>query len=255
MSERNSLLDDFRSLSNRMNNNAGCHLHGSAVIVIGMSTIFLNSLFEHLATQGAHVAVAHDISDIESPLVPPYTLVVFEAMADKHRDLSKTVDQLHSKLVNPKILLIGDVDTLPFDGFVAPAGVAGILSHQATALQVCGALSLINSGLYVIPSTLLGTTELKPLAEPTGGVMSAMLSPRENDVLAGLCQGESNKQIARRLQMAEPTVRAHVRSILVKLGASNRTQASILAIRQGFGAAPGELPCQSARGPESSGAN
>lgn len=242
-----TLVNEFRSLPSRVQNISGSYLHGSSVIVIGTSAIFLDSLFDHLATQGANVAVSHNISDINGGQAPHNTLVVLEAQYANQACLHKCVQDLHVAIVNPRILLIGDVETGSFAEFISSGCVAGILSHQASALQVCGALSLINSGMYVIPSTLLGTIDPRPSAEPTGGALSAILSPRENDVLAGLCEGESNKQIARRLQMAEPTVRAHVRSILVKLGASNRTQASIWAIRHGFGAATGELPCQSAR--------
>lgn len=215
--------------------------------MVGTSAIFLDSLFEHLTNQGADAEICHNIEEIDGDVAPPDALVVFEVMANKQENLKTVVDELHATLIRPKILLIGDVEPVDFAEFIALARVAGILTHQASALQVCSALSLINSGMYVIPGTVLGTADPVPSADPSGGATSAMFSPREKDVLAGLCQGESNKQIARRLQMAEPTVRAHVRSILVKLGASNRTQASIWAIRHGFGAATGELPCRSAR--------
>ena len=246
-------MSDLRSLSSRVQKISSCYLNGTSVIVVGSSEIFLNSLFEHLSNQGANVTIAHNIVDVDGDMAPH--LVVFEVKYNMLLDLQQLIDQLHAKLDHPKILLIGDVETLPCADFIVSTGVAGILSNQATALQVCGALSLINSGMYVFPSTLLATIDPRPPSEPSGGDVRAMFSPREKDVLAGLCQGESNKQIARRLRMAEPTVRAHVRSILVKLGASNRTQASIWAIRHGFAAMPGDPPCRSDSPPGSSGAN
>jgi DNA-binding NarL/FixJ family response regulator len=57
------------------------------------------------------------------------------------------------------------------------------------------------------------------------------LTPREQAVLDRLGQGESNKQIARELDMCEATVKVHVRHIMRKLGATNRTQAALLAER------------------------
>ncbi|WP_198023427.1 DNA-binding NarL/FixJ family response regulator (plasmid) [Ensifer sp. WSM1721] len=69
------------------------------------------------------------------------------------------------------------------------------------------------------------------------------LTRRQNEVLERLRQGRSNKHIARDLEMEESTVKVHVRQIMRKLGASNRTQAAL------FGAAvldkgPGTAPVQ-----------
>jgi DNA-binding NarL/FixJ family response regulator len=55
------------------------------------------------------------------------------------------------------------------------------------------------------------------------------LTPREQAVLLVLRQGKSNKHIARELDMREATVKVHVRHIMRKLGASNRTQVALLA--------------------------
>jgi DNA-binding NarL/FixJ family response regulator len=55
------------------------------------------------------------------------------------------------------------------------------------------------------------------------------LTGRQKDVLERLCQGEPNKQIARRLGMSVGTVKVHVRQIMRKLGAANRTQVAICA--------------------------
>jgi NarL family two-component system response regulator LiaR len=58
------------------------------------------------------------------------------------------------------------------------------------------------------------------------------LSPRELEVLAGLARGRSNRQIARVLQISEETVKAHVSSVLAKLGLADRTQAAIFGLQQ-----------------------
>ena len=56
-----------------------------------------------------------------------------------------------------------------------------------------------------------------------------MLTCRQADVLRLLRRGQSNKYIARELCMRESTVKVHVRQIMRKLGASNRTQAALFA--------------------------
>lgn len=60
------------------------------------------------------------------------------------------------------------------------------------------------------------------------------LTEREKDVLRLIAQGQSNKQIAHQLVIAEKTVRTHVSNILGKLGVQSRTQATLFAIRTGL---------------------
>ena len=60
------------------------------------------------------------------------------------------------------------------------------------------------------------------------------LSPREVDVLRGLSVGDSNKMIARNFDIAEATVKIHVKNILRKLKTQNRTQAALWARENGI---------------------
>src|SRR6202008_743410 len=56
------------------------------------------------------------------------------------------------------------------------------------------------------------------------------LSAREVAILERIVRGDSNKHVARFFKIAEPTVKAHVKAILRKIGANNRTQAAIWAL-------------------------
>lgn len=60
------------------------------------------------------------------------------------------------------------------------------------------------------------------------------LTEREREVLGLLARGQSNKEIARALQIGETTAKTHVKNILAKLGVASRTQAAIHAIRVGL---------------------
>jgi two-component system nitrate/nitrite response regulator NarL len=60
------------------------------------------------------------------------------------------------------------------------------------------------------------------------------LTPREREILACLARGESNKLIARVLDLAESTVKIHVQNILKKLGLSSRVQAAVFAVERGL---------------------
>jgi DNA-binding NarL/FixJ family response regulator len=72
-----------------------------------------------------------------------------------------------------------------------------------------------------------------------GGLGAAGLTPREMTVLRLLAQGSSNREIAARLRITENTAANHVRAILTKTGAANRTQVAMMAVSRGWlGALP-----------------
>ncbi len=68
--------------------------------------------------------------------------------------------------------------------------------------------------------------------------LAPQLSPRETSILQCLIEGYSNKCIARKIDIAEATVKVHVKAILRKIRVQNRTQAAIWAINQGWLAPP-----------------
>ncbi len=87
--------------------------------------------------------------------------------------------------------------------------------------------------------TPLGKARLAPtLATAAEPPHVPALSERERQVLHCLVQGSSNKTIARELEVAETTVKAHVKGVMRKVRAANRTQAAIWAMNRC--AAPGE---------------
>lgn len=71
------------------------------------------------------------------------------------------------------------------------------------------------------------------------------LTPRQKEVFALVCEGLTNKHICRRLNIAQPTVKAHVSAILRALGVSNRVEAVLWAIqaRVDYDAAASRMPC------------
>ena len=60
------------------------------------------------------------------------------------------------------------------------------------------------------------------------------LSPRELQVLKELARGNANREIAQTLNVTEGTVKAHMKSIIAKLGAKDRTHAVLLALKRGI---------------------
>ena len=73
-------------------------------------------------------------------------------------------------------------------------------------------------------------------------IAAASLSPRETEILRMLGRGSSNCTIARVLQISERTVKAHVTSVLLKLGLESRLQAGLYAVTYGLSEFDGERP-------------
>jgi DNA-binding NarL/FixJ family response regulator len=84
------------------------------------------------------------------------------------------------------------------------------------------AVNLMASGDVFAPISLL-------MEEPEMAEALATLTRRETDVLRGICEGKSNKEIARDLDLQEVTVKLHVKTLSRKLGAKNRTHAAMIA--------------------------
>ena len=77
-----------------------------------------------------------------------------------------------------------------------------------------------------------------PATVPSGPAVAtsplASLSPRELEILRGIAAGDSNKEIARKLLIAETTVKIHVQHILRKLAVSSRVHAAVMATESGL---------------------
>jgi NarL family two-component system response regulator LiaR len=91
-----------------------------------------------------------------------------------------------------------------------------------------------------IKAAAAGQVQLSPQAaaylmrEVRIPAVTEALTERETEVLHLLVQGQSNKEIARTLQIVEDTVKTHVKRILAKLGVQSRTQAVLCAMRLGL---------------------
>ncbi len=106
------------------------------------------------------------------------------------------------------------------------AGARGYLWKDAPGTQLMEAIRMVHSGHRYISSAVAKQLAERPPASE--------LTSREMEILTRMMRGKSNKQIAEELSIAEPTVKFHVSNILVKLEASDRTQAVTNAIRRGI---------------------
>jgi DNA-binding NarL/FixJ family response regulator len=106
------------------------------------------------------------------------------------------------------------------------AGAAGYLLKDVQPQELVAAIRTVHDG-----GALLHPQVAARLLEE---MTVAPLTPREREVLLLIGRGMPNKLIARELSLSEKTVKAHVSSILAKLGVTDRTQAALYAVREGL---------------------
>lgn len=125
----------------------------------------------------------------------------------------------------PLGILVPDLASADFKYSFA-AGVRGVLPFDLSAEAFTAAVALLRTGVsFAVIDQPRVRNRLKTVSS---------LSEREVQVLAGICNGLQNKEIAHAFNIKEVTVKMHVRSIIRKLGARNRTHAAVMARELGI---------------------
>lgn len=115
------------------------------------------------------------------------------------------------------------------------AGAVGFIPKSSNPAVMLGALRLVLEGGVYVPPNLIEHSP-RPAARTGGGRRrdEHALTPRQQEVLALLAQGKSNKEVARALELSISAVKLHVAAVLQELGASNRAEAATIAVRRGL---------------------
>lgn len=140
---------------------------------------------------------------------------------------------------HPKILVVTTFENDEYVYAALRAGANGFLLKRARPEEIVHATRTVAAG-----DSLLFPTAIRHLATLYGPresdrVARAGLTEREQDVLRLLAAGLSNAEIAAQLFLGVETVKTHVRGLLAKLAARDRTQAVIIAYESGFVAPKG----------------
>lgn len=134
--------------------------------------------------------------------------------------------QLKKEFLNPRIVVLSNYQGSEDIYRAVRSGAMAYLNKDASGEELLNAIQNVHQGLRYLPHGALDR-----LAERMPAVD---LTPREAEVLARITQGRSNREIAEDLKIAEKTVRIHVSSLLDKMGARDRTQATIYALQRGL---------------------
>jgi DNA-binding NarL/FixJ family response regulator len=127
-----------------------------------------------------------------------------------------------------KILVLTSVTDPVAAGRAMREGAAGVLYKDVDPDALVRAIRAVHDGHLLLAPEAAGIL-LQPATGQNRGLDA--LTAREREVLAELAKGRSNREIARALHVSEKTVKAHVSSVLAKLGVADRTQAALFAVR------------------------
>jgi two-component system nitrate/nitrite response regulator NarL len=159
-------------------------------------------------------------------------LLLCDPGTDTKREF-EAMEQITREFPGLRIVLLTDRTAAPLLDMAVEAGASGFLPKDisADALGFSLELALLGEEIFPMSHALLEPRQVAVI-EPSGAwnlgqSRQIMLSARETQILGCLVDGQPNKTIARNLNMAEATVKVHLKALLRKINARNRTQAAI----------------------------
>lgn len=215
------------------------------VIIISQQVFFRQGIEHSLSrvrdiTISATAEISDEVLSIIDKLPPDVALLDIDTPSDAGLKLARKIKQ-HLPTIGVVVLTSNPDDAQLFQALKAQA--VAYLGKEVTASELVNTIRGVSRGEHPINESL--TTRPK-LAEQVLQQFQELslrseaesfispLTPREMEILRYIAQGYLNKQIAAELDISEQTIKNHVTSILRKLNANARTEAVVVAIKQGL---------------------
>ncbi|PGH53405.1 DNA-binding response regulator [Azospirillum palustre] len=197
----------------------------------GMKRLFEGTPFNVVGEAGS---LREGLSTLGTGQNPDLILIDLPSGADEEVEAMRSLREEHPSI--RIVILTNDLETRRLSAALG-AGAGGYLLKDIACEALMQSLKLVMMGEKVFPTHLAallvsGRTEDMGAELPT---RRKGLSQREVQILRCLLNGNSNKMIANHLSITEATVKVHLKSLLRKINASNRTQAAIWALNNGIG--------------------
>ncbi|MGJ8589950.1 MAG: response regulator [Yoonia sp.] len=193
---------------------------------------------DHQLIRDMMSAFLSNLDDFEVSMAPSYHEALTEMEAHSGFDIVLldifmpgmegivSIESLAKTYQGSAIVVFSGTVTNEFVKEALLAGAKGYIPKSIPFKSLVSAITLIASGEVFVPSAFLN-----PNSESTKS-RHYKLSDSELAVLRKVRTGWSNKEIAREMDLTEVTVKMHMRAICSKLGAKNRTQAAVIALRE-----------------------
>jgi two-component system, NarL family, nitrate/nitrite response regulator NarL len=219
-----------------------------STVIVGASTLWREGLIRILKPAGFYfVGSKPSMSEVELEQFPesdPCLLII--ECNDSAQSLIAHITAVKKRIPLVRIALLGHHWVMSEIAAAFQAGANAYFTEATASDEFVNAIGLIMSGHQaILPIELASSpsdTEQqsqsprvyfsKPLESDQGAPSGPLLhlSPRETSILRCLARGASNKLIAREIKISEATVKIHVKVILRRIGATNRTQAAVWAM-------------------------
>jgi len=222
--------------------------------VLGCQNSMLREGIKHILSSTRYKVHPEDLSCRSTALPQLYGAAPFLFIIDSNlypNGLGNVVRELKGQHTNARVVILADGFDLDEMRLAIQAGVDGYCLSTTGCEALIKYLDLVMLGEVVFPSSAflkamlpshesvivqreaLPVAMLAPQAERTGDAKDSVirtLSSREAEILQCLMEGAPNKVIARKLEVAEATVKVHIKAILRKIRVANRTQAAMWAV-------------------------
>lgn len=218
-------------------------MSGVPTLLVEHSTLFREGLCKLLARTGFIVTAMVSSSDeVETDSSPDPELIIV-GVSENDTGLEKNIRTLKTRFPEARLVVLAD-QYIPDQVHTAfRLSARGYLMKTITCSTLIKSLELVMLGESIFPSAILTRMvdeqgldieiDDEIVAEvPTISHSSRSLSAREMQILQCLVRGQSNKMIARSLDIVEATVKVHIKAILRKIHVQNRTQAAIWAVNR-----------------------
>lgn len=202
------------------------------ILIADDHDLLRDALVAYLDSEGGiETATAADLDGavrlVESE--PRFDLILLDVSMPGMHGLSG-MEKVMAMQGGQRVALISGTTTRETAEQALALGAAGFLPKTLTARSLVNAVRFMAMGEQYAPLDFLrGSGEAEPQ-----NPLASRLSQREMQVLEGLTRGKSNKEIARDLDVSEPTVKLHMKTLYRKIGAHNRTQAALIAKEEGL---------------------
>lgn len=131
---------------------------------------------------------------------------------------------------SPAIIAVSDDPAQLWTSAARALGLRAALPFSATAEELAAAVRAVHAGLLALHPDALAPSRVGGAAVELG----TPFTTREREIVELMAEGASNRVIASKLEISRHTVKFHVASILVKLGARSRAEAVAVALRRGL---------------------
>jgi two-component system nitrate/nitrite response regulator NarL len=209
-----------------------------ALLREGIASVLQNTPYKVVATAAGPAELSHvPYSDGQ----PTLAVIGMNAENENLDEIGNSIRLLRSLMPDCKVALIVEASK-PIDPqrvlMLSPDACIFNLGSRDTLIKILE-LTFMDQRVFVLSDSMLTiasdsavktVSNTHEVPNPAG----ASLTPRERQILISLAEGKSNKAIGRLYNLSDATVKVHLKAILRKTKAHNRTQAAIWAIEHGF---------------------